>query len=471
MERLKLAKKQCSYYKKRFSAVSKSRACWKDKNKDNPWYTSLQGRQQKIKHLKSQLDRSSRIKRHHYPAFVIMLCVFLRIKAGCSYRGIVKVLQVLRFCCLGWIEGLPCANSVQNWVSKVGLYALSIEDKGLKNTEVSLILDESIRLGQEKQLLILSVPWHKQGKSALDFEGVQVLHIQGAKSWTGEKIAAQIEDLVEKHGFILKNLLSDEDSKLKKAARLSEVVHLPDIAHAVATSLRKTFEKVPDYKAFTTLVAGYKSKGVNQELSYLTPPQQRAKVRFMNQSPVVHWAKKMLGGLNHLGEKAQKFFVQLPQHAPLIDQLSSALSLAKSLSFSFKTAGLSPKTLEKAQKIADKPPQDQDLVATFLSHIKTYLKQYEQILTEVGDFAIHASSEIIESFFGKYKAKAHQYALTGVTKLNLEVPLYAMTSRELKRKIPLALQDITMTQLDLWIKTHASESQLVKRTKFFKKKT
>ena len=35
------------------------------------------------------------------------------------------------------------------------------------------------------------------------------------------------------------------------------------------------------------------------------------------------------------------------------------------------------------------------------------------------------------SFFGKYKFKANNYALTGLTKLNLELPLFCKTEKEI----------------------------------------
>jgi len=121
----------------------------------------------------------------------------LRIKAGCSYGNIVKILKLLQFCFQLDLAQLPCENSIQNWVTKMGLYKLKQEDKGLKDKEVSLIIDESIRMGQEKQLLILVIPWKKEKKSALSFEDTEVLHIQGAKSWNGEKISKIIDNLTK----------------------------------------------------------------------------------------------------------------------------------------------------------------------------------------------------------------------------------------------------------------------------------
>ncbi len=315
-EQLKVAREEKKYLKKRLAQLKVGRDSWKAKYKS---------KQQEIKNLSAKISRLEKIRRHHYPKLLIILCVLLRIKGGCSYGGIVKILQVLQFCFQLGLKKLPCKNSIQNWVSKVGLYQLNGKDKDLKNKQVSLIIDESIRMGQEKQLLILMVGWKKGEKGALSFSDVEVLHIQGAKSWDGEKIKEVIDQLIAKYGFEVKNILSDQDGKLKKASRLSEIVHLPDISHAVATCLRRSFEKEPAYKAFTTLVSSYQKKGVNQDISYLCPPKQRTKARFMNQQDIVNWADKLLVRFGELGQKAADFFSQLHVHQPVINQLAACL--------------------------------------------------------------------------------------------------------------------------------------------------
>ena len=67
----------------------------------------------------------------------------------------------------------------------------------------------------------------------------------------------------------LVNILSDEGSNLKNAAKELKLPHLPDIGHALATCLKQTFEKEESYVLFIKLVGSYLSKGVNQDLSYL----------------------------------------------------------------------------------------------------------------------------------------------------------------------------------------------------------
>ena len=79
--------------------------------------------------------------------------------------------------------------------------------------------------------------------TALSFQDVEVVYMKGAVSWTGEKIKQVLEELQRSHGLEIKSIVSDEDSKLFKACRSAGIVHVPDIGHAVATCLRKVFEK------------------------------------------------------------------------------------------------------------------------------------------------------------------------------------------------------------------------------------
>ena len=455
----KTQNKTVRYLKKRIKILEESRDNWKVKLKD---------KQLVVKVLKLKMSRVEKIKGHHYPKLLVILSVFLRIKGGCSYGGIIKIIKTLNFCFRLNIKKLPCENSIPNWVSKVGLYTLNQADKKLKGNQVSLIVDESIRMGQEKQLLVLCIPWKKEKKGALNFQDVKVIHMEGSTSWNGEKISKVIIDLIAKYDFEVKNILSDEDSKLKKASRLSQVVHLPDISHAVATCLRRSFEKKEAYKAYTTLVASYQSKGVNQDISYLLPPKQKSKARFMNQQGIVKWSNKLLDRFELLGQKAKGFFGELTKHQPIIADLTNAMGVAKHISLNFKKEGLSATTLLEAQQLIEEQESRQGYFDYFLTQITGYLTYYEQIINQMKVDTIDVCSDIIESMFGKYKNKAHNHPLTGLTKLNLELPLYCLTQAELAMQIPIALENISMTKLQQWVDMHTSDSQLVKRSTFFK---
>jgi hypothetical protein len=84
----------------------------------------------------------------------------------------------------------------------------------------------------------------------------------------------------------------------------------------------------------------------------------------------------------------------------------------------------------------------------------------------------HASSDIIESFFGTVKSKQASNPLHGVTPSILFLPL--MTKIEtnnpvLNINIKQAMESIYMSDLVKWNKEQLIENQVVKRNKFFKK--
>jgi hypothetical protein len=457
-KRNRLLSEQNKYLKKRTKELTTSRDNWKEKCKSN---------RLKANNLECKITRWGKAKGHHFDCFIVALCIQLRIVGGCSYECICKILVILQPYMNLELSKIPCANTIQNWVSKLGLYELEKEDQELQGKAVSLIIDESIRLGKEKQLVVLSVPLEKEKQVALGFEDVKVLHIQGATSWTGDRVNDVLEKLKEKHGFMISNILSDEDTKLKKVSRLQAVTHLPDISHAIGTCLKKTFEKVAEYQVFTKLIGSYKSKGVNQDLSYLLPPKQRGKARFMNQGVLVKWAQKLLERFDRLNEKEKSFFKDLKDNQSILNSLENCLDVAKKCSLPFKTAGLSNKTLTGVKKQIESEDRTGNYVDYFLNYLQGYLNQYQQFIEQQQGLVVHASSEIIESLFGKFKSKANNYALTGLTQLNLELPLYGLNQSDYSTKVREALKAISMTRLETWINEHSTDSQLVKRSKFF----
>jgi len=455
-------KKKITSLKKRIKELIVSRDNWKEKLKVN---------QLKVKQLKAKVSRRDKAKGHHYSIWLVVLSVLLRIQGGCSYVRIRKILELLNEMFQLGLKKLPCPNTIQNWVSKMGLFFMeSLEDQ-LVGKQVSLILDESIRLGKEKLLLILCVPFEKLGKKGLSFEDVQVIYMKGDTRWTGEKIAGILDELKEKYGFEIKNLLSDEDSKLLKASNLSNYPHLPDISHAIATCLRRVFDKTIEYKGFRKLIASYQSKGVNQLLSYLCPPKQRTKARFMNISKVVNWAEKLLNRFNLLNKKEKAFFADLTEQEAFAKDLKACLEIAQEISLPFKTDGLSIKTIKNAKQLIKAHEEQTGYMKDFLTHLSSYLVRYESFMELNPKKVIHVSSEIIESMFGKYKSKANNYALTGLTSLNLELPIYGKSKNAIIERIIEALEGISSLDLSEWKKDKSTDNQLIKRAAFFNSKT
>ena len=453
--------KELSYLKSEIKRLKLSRDKWKAKYKM---------KQEELKQKVKVVTRRGKAKWHHYTTWLITLCILMRLVGNCSYEGIAKIVKLLNEYLELGLPKTPCANSIQNWVSKLGLYVLQIQRVPSRiGEQVCLIVDESIRLGQEKLLLILSVPFNKLKQAALRYQDVRVVYMKGAISWTGDKISEIIKELEQSHRLEVMYVLSDEDSKLIRACRLSEKVHVPDISHGVATCLKRVFEKEEEFVAFRKLVASYSSKGVNQDLSYLCPPKQRTKARFMNISRVTHWANSMLENFKKLNEKEQSFFKDLPKQQSFIKVLEECVQLAKAISLPFKQNGLTEKALKEAQQQIEAMKNSEGYLSAFLQQLKEYITRYQQLIKQFKNIRVHASSEIIESLFGKYKSKANNYALTGLTTLNLELPLYGLSMDQIKVYVQQALQGISIQDLSEWKVKNSSDNQIVKRNDFFKK--
>ncbi len=300
---------KCTEYSKKCSRLVESnkekevsRAQTRSKN-----YTQ----RNRIKYL-TRLERGeNKPLGHQYSSTLITLSVLIRVQTGTSFRNISSILEILQ----GFFDlpdkSIPCANTIQNWTEKVGYNMLKKGDKTFLGTSVAAIIDESLQIGNNKMLLILFTPSNKTGAKSLNFSDVRVGYIGYSKSWKSEQIAAVLQETVEKFGLELSHIVGDECRSIIKSASLVGVEHLPDISHAIGSCIRDSYLKEQDYTDFIKLVGAYQCKGVNQSLSYLIPPSQRTKARFMNQHAMVDWAVTMIAAFDSLDDATQVFFKEL----------------------------------------------------------------------------------------------------------------------------------------------------------------
>lgn len=475
-QKSQLYAKENKYLKRRVKELRLGRDNWKSKNG---------AKRLKIKALTKGLIFEERISRHHYPLLLIGLCVKLRVEAGCSYRGICKVLLIIQTIFKIGLTKLPCANTVENWVSKMGYYCINQMPMEQSGQEVCLIVDESIKQGNERILLLLTTPWQKAKQGCLTKQDVRVCYLGGKSSWTGEKVKQEVEKIVVEKGILIRGMVSDEDNKLLKASQLLELPHLPDISHAIASCLRKTFEKDVAYQLLVKQISAYQAKSVNQDLSYLRPPRQRIKARFMNQDGFVQWGLKMVAKFTALNQKEKAFFAQLPDYQPMLNVLGQAIRIGRKVAQTLKTRGLSHQTIKLVQryvsrskkivcmpklgqKVSDNHPQA--LLDRFFEHLEVYFHQYEDFLsTHPGTFNV--CSDIIESMFGKHKILCGTNTLLGVSQLDLELPVHCLGKQEIFSLSRVALEFTFTTDLMNWRKTHSSDNQAARRKKFFANST
>ena len=459
-EKNRALSQEAKYLRRRVKELQASRDNWKAKNKD---------KRLMVKHLNKQLKAKETVKRHHYSKSLILLCIQLRVYACCSYRSISRILLVLKMCAILEKKRLPCANTIENWVTKMGCYWLEGQDQSRADFPIGIMIDELFGQGNERIIAIMGVPFIKDNSQALAYEDVQLLYLGGQSSWTSQNLEQLIGQLIKDQHLDIRVVMSDEDAKLLKTARLLDLPHLPDINHALATCLRKTFEKNNHYKAFIKQIASFQSRSVNQPLSYLRPPKQRVKARFMNQKACVHWALELLHRWSSLDQTEQHFFASLQSHRPILKVLKQCLDIAEWIAKLFKTQGLKNSTLIQAQQYMEYPHCTDQLKQTFIKHVQNYLDQYRTFVKK-HKATFHVSTDILESLFGKYKQIQPTNPLTGISRISLELPLYCLNQQQIEANLKIALEATFMTHLNSWISRHATENQASKRREFFKKR-
>ena len=225
-----------------------------------------------------------------------------------------------------------------------------------------------------------------------------------------------------------------------------------------------------------TLLRRYRQKGVNRGLSYLLPPKQGSKARFLNVSESVKWAQGMLANFKKSSPTERAFFSELPDYQPMIATLKWCLQLAEQVSLPLKKQGIGLAVLEKVTAQITRAKQKAEAdgnrpVALFLTKLATYIALYQAFIKEHEGTNIPVSSEIIESLFGVYKNLASSNQLVGATFLNFEVDVRCMEKHEIEDKLKQALEMTFMTDLEDWKKEYSSDNQIVRRRAFFKKGT
>ena len=110
-EKTKNARSALALEVKRSREFKESRDSWKAKSR---------AKSLTIKSLKKQVCRLDKPARHHFSLDLMALSYHFRQEGKCSYTCISRLLGILGRCGLVDLERVPCANTVQNWVSKMG---------------------------------------------------------------------------------------------------------------------------------------------------------------------------------------------------------------------------------------------------------------------------------------------------------------------------------------------------------------
>ena len=391
-------------------------------------------------------------------------------RTNCGLRTVVKILEIFYEVLEGKCGKVPCYNTVENWMKKLGL---SVYENDCQPTEnkFAVIIDESIMVNQEKLLLLLGIPADHLGRP-IRHEDVTVISMKAGGNFNGDDIKQEIENSIKEIGHSPEYIISDQAHNLTNGISKSGLQHHIDISHAMGTCLKHAYGSQADFIAFTTLLGKIRLQYHLTDKAYLLPPNMRSIARFMNLSSWVDWGNKMLSCFENLPDKMKEAYSFILDNKNLLEELQAVVGTVRYAESICKIEGFSLATCKKCKDYVVRHAigNASNRRAMLGVEILEYFKKQELMLIDMQQ-KHNISSDIIESNFGIYKEKKSPNKLYGITPFILFIPLHAKLANESVAKtfnFKERLCNVKLKDIDAFAKEHMSKNWVTERTKALK---
>lgn len=216
-----------------------------------------------------------------------------------SLRGIAKTFEILA---MDHRCPLPNFNTIRQWVLRLGLYELNRKKE--YRSDWIFIIDMTIEIGKHKCLVILGISQEKlttiikKEARSLQHQDVEVLSLEVLDTTVGTIILEKINNLAERVGTPIQ-IVSDRGSDIKKGIDLylennPLTIATYDITHKMANLLKQSLSEDQQFQEFFKECSLTRQKVQQTDLSFLSPPTQRAKSRYHNLDILISWATTMI---------------------------------------------------------------------------------------------------------------------------------------------------------------------------------
>jgi len=410
---------------------------------------------------------------------VIRLCLVWYLDAHASLRGVGEILLSLLSLLGGLLPlSLPYPQTVRSWLLRCGLFLLRRLVPA--RDDWVWILDQTIRIGQQKCLLILGVSLQQfRGcPGALEHHQVAVLDLSVASHCTGVDLQDRLERLAGRVG-VPRQIVSDHGSDVNKGVHLFQAVHPEvvdtyDVTHELASLLKAELEPDPRWAEFLqrctrTLFQLQQSRG-----AFLTPPGPRRLERYMNVDRHTDWACRVLAlldapdkaevaGLLGLGEEEARDWLQeklgwLQDFRQDVGHYRGLLDVVRQVEATVKNYGLGPRTATEVWRALSPEVLQDASLRDFLRRIRGYLAEEGGKVPAAESWL--GTSDVIESLFGKYKwfGEKAPYAEVGASVLALPVLTVNLTAELIYE----AMVSVSVADVRAWVTENIGPSTLSK---------
>ncbi len=303
---------------------------------------------------------------------------------------------------------VPSFTTIRAWVLRLGCYALVRPLP--QDTPWLWIIDHTIQIGAKKLFLIVGcplsdVPFGQRCLSLADLHLVALVPMEQSNQYL---VAAELEKATQRTAAP-RLIVSDQGGDLVKGIALFQQRHantlaVGDIAHHGANVLENRWEREPRWQEFLHRLAQTNQQIRQTADAFLMSPTVRNKARFMNVAPLLRFARRVLTLLHREkpNEKAQHRYGWLRAYEEDVARWLDQYDLVEKTIRRVRRHGLHAGTLAELEKEwgAESAQPGTKMVR---GHMRAYVSKNVRPAEEGETLA--GSSEVLESAFGKLKAK------------------------------------------------------------------
>jgi hypothetical protein len=304
---------------------------------------------------------------------------------------------------------VPSFTTLRAWILRLGCYAL------LRPLPQDLpwlwIIDHTIQIGSKKLFLIVgcplsAVPFGQRCLSLADLHLIALVPMEQSDQYL---VHRELEKASQRTGAP-RLIVSDQGGDLVKGIAHFQQGHgstlaVGDIAHFGANVLENRWQRDPQWKNLLQRLAQTNQQIRQSSDAFLLSPTLRNKSRFMNVGPLLRFARRLLTLLNQEvpHERTQQRYGWLLEYQEDLAGWLEQYELVDQTIENVRRHGLHADTLADLEKAwgAESMRGGTKMVR---GHLRAYVsKNVRQ--AKPGETLV-ASSEVLESAFGKLKAKA-----------------------------------------------------------------
>jgi len=303
---------------------------------------------------------------------------------------------------------VPSFTTIRAWVLRLGCHALL---RPLPQDRPWLwIIDHTIQIGDKKLFLIVGCPLADVpfGQRCLSLADLHLIALVPMQESNQRLVDDELQKATQRTGAP-RLIVSDQAGDLTKGIerfqqRHANALAVGDIAHHGANVLENRWERDPRWGQFLKRL-GETNQQIRQTAdAFLLSPVLRNKARFMNVGPVLRFARRVLGLLKRErpNEKAKQRYGWLLEHEEDLAGWFEQHEVVDKTIKRVRLFGLNAGTLSELEKewgVLSERTGTQMVRGHMRAYVSKNVRQAEPGETLAG------SSEVLESAFGKLKAK------------------------------------------------------------------